>query len=85
MSKGYVSKKRAKAKKQRRLRKKYHNFSCDTCVKAHNFACLKRYQPIRYGSCVVTRYEFCPEWKADKPAQNFLKLHKKVRKFFSKK
>ena len=66
MSKGYVSKKRAKAKRMRRLRKKYKNFSCDTCEKCHNLTCKKRYQATRIGSILVTYYENCDEWKFDK-------------------
>jgi hypothetical protein len=67
MSIGYIPKKRAKARKQRRLRKKYKNFSCSTCQKSHNLSCPKRYQSYRYGGILVTTYENCPDWKAHKP------------------
>lgn len=69
MSIGYIPKKRAKARKQRRLRKKYKNFSCETCAKRHwdykDGPCRKRYQASRIGGIWVGNYENCDQWKAD--------------------
>lgn len=69
MSIGYIPKKRAKAKRLRRLRKKYKNFSCETCAKRHwdykDGPCRKRYQASRIGGIWVSFYENCDEWKAD--------------------
>lgn len=69
MSIGYIPKKRAKARKQRRLRKKYKNFSCETCAKRHldykDGPCKKRYQASRIGGILVSFYENCDQWKAD--------------------
>ena len=69
MSIGYIPKKRAKAKKQRRLRKKYKNFSCETCAKREfgykDGPCKKRYQSSRIGGIWVGNYENCEYWKAD--------------------
>jgi len=66
MSIGYIPKRRAKARKQRRLRKKYKNFSCSTCEKSHNLTCNKRYQASRIGGVLVSYHEICPDWKAYK-------------------
>ena len=66
MSIGYIPRKRAIAKKKRKLRKKYKNFSCDTCVKCHNLTCKKRYKAIRFGRILVTYYENCPDWQVDR-------------------
>lgn len=69
MSIGYIPKKRAKEKRLQRLRKKYKNFSCDTCAKSHFDyelgPCKKRYQTTRGGTLIVGYYENCVEWKAD--------------------
>ena len=69
MSIGYIPKKRAQARKQRKLRKKYKNFSCESCAKRHLDyplgACKKRYQASRIGGIWVSFYENCDEWKAD--------------------
>ena len=62
MSKGYISKKRLRAKRLRRLRKKTQNFSCATCEKFHNFSCDKIYNVTRVGIGVHFR-ENCPKWK----------------------
>ena len=64
MSKGYIPKKRLKEKRLRRLRKKYKNFSCDTCAKKQMGSCEKRYQPTKGGTLMVCYYENCDEWKA---------------------
>lgn len=66
MSIGYMPKKRKKIKRMRRLRKKYGNFSCNTCEKSHNLTCKKRYQATRFGSIMVSYYANCPDWKPDK-------------------
>ena len=65
MSIGYIPRKRAIAKKKKKLRKKYKNFSCDTCVKCHNLTCPKRYKGTRHG-ILVTYYENCPDWQVDR-------------------
>ena len=55
MSWGYVPKKLKQARRQRRIRKKYKNFSCETC---------------HYGTmeCWHRKYDvsvtFCKKWKA---------------------
>ena len=70
MSIGYIPKKRAKVRRLRRLRKKYKNFSCDTCAKRHFDyplgPCKKRYQASCVGGLWVGYYENCDQWKADK-------------------
>jgi len=67
MSIGYIPKKRAKARKVRRLRKKYKNFSCLTCAKNHlgEGFCKKKYIPTPPIGILICNYENCDEWKAD--------------------
>ena len=69
MSIGYVSKKRAKIKRMRKLKKKYKNFSCGTCAKRHfdyKFGpCKKRYQATNAGTLLVGYFEHCEKWKSD--------------------
>ena len=69
MSIGYIPKKRAQAKRLRRLRKKYKNFSCETCAKRHldyvGGPCRRRYRASRIGGIWVSNYENCDQWKAD--------------------
>jgi len=86
MSIGYIPKKRAKVRKQRRLRKKYKNFSCESCAKRHldykDGPCRKRYPTRRMGGILVCFYENCDQWKAD-PNYNRVEaelLRKKVLK-----
>lgn len=66
MSIGYIPKKRAKAKRLRKLRKKYENFSCTTCAKASFGMCKKAYVPTPPIGLFVCTYENCDEWKARK-------------------
>ena len=66
MSIGYIPKKRKQIKRMRRARKKYKNFSCATCEKSKNITCRKRYQSSRIGGILISYYENCPDWKADK-------------------
>ena len=87
MSIGYIPKKRAKARKLRRLRKKYKNFSCETCAKRHldyeYGPCRKRYLRS-YGGIWVANYENCDQWKADKihvePKKPEVKFFKRKRR-----
>ena len=86
MSIGYIPKKRAKVRKQRRLRKKYKNFSCETCAKRHwdykDGPCRKRYPTI--GGIWSGDYENCEYWKAD-PNYNREQAEKPQKKVIKKK
>lgn len=57
MSMGYIPKKKLKARKQRKLRKKYNNFSCASCEKR---VCGI---PTGIGIAIVGPKENCPNWK----------------------
>ena len=61
MSMGYISKKKLYTRRQRKLRKKYKNFSCDTCEKR---ICGVSFGP--FGVAVLRRQENCPNWKQKK-------------------
>lgn len=65
MSIGYISKKRLATKRKQRLRKKYKNFSCETCAKSGFGNCKKKYVPTPIG-ILVGNFESCYEWKAKK-------------------
>ena len=68
MSIGYMPKKLKNARRQRRMRKKYKNFSCTTC--AYNHWCRKRIGRTPAG-VVITKgsLEFCPDWLASDEAK----------------
>lgn len=64
MSWGYVPKKLKYARRQRRMRKKYRNFSCYTC---RNWKfCKKRYIPTPPIGIARFTLENCPDWKVNK-------------------
>ena len=81
MSWGYIPKKLKRQRRQRLLRKKYKNFSCDTCRFAE--VCLK-------GLCSRTsgkgRVEFCFGWKKANKANDATTCSEKKEKtsFFKK-
>lgn len=56
MSMGYIHRKKLNARKQRKLRKKYNNFSCSSCAKN----CGIPTPPI--GGIIIYR-ENCTNWK----------------------
>ena len=58
MGRGHIPKKRLYLMKQRKLRKKYKNFSCQTCAKGF---CGIPTPP--FGTIIAYR-ENCPNWKA---------------------
>lgn len=60
MSWGYVPKKLKYARRQRRARKKWKNFSCETCKYGEGW-CWNR----QYGAIVT----FCPKWKVSYKAK----------------
>lgn len=66
MSMGYIPRKRLQIRRMRKLRKKFKNFSCETCAKRHFIICEKRFVPTPPVGLIVARYENCDEWKADK-------------------
>lgn len=78
MSMGYMPKKQKFARRQRRMRKKYKNFSCITCDK--NLRCRKRIIPTPPLGLIVTNFEFCPEWVAAKKVKKTVKLQPAKRK-----
>lgn len=57
MSIGYIPKKKLYARRQRKLRKKYNNFSCSSCAKG---CCGIPTHP--FGVIIIHR-ENCPNWK----------------------
>lgn len=62
MSIGYMPKKLKNARRQKRMRKKYQNFSCKTCSKASY--CKIRLVPTPPIGVAIFNREFCPEWVA---------------------
>ena len=57
MSMGYIPKKKLYLRRQRKLRKKYKNFSCATCDKG---ICAIPTPP--FGAIMIRRVN-CPNWK----------------------
>lgn len=82
MSKGYIPKRRAQIRKNRKLRKKYKNFSCETCAKRHFADCKKRFIPTPPIGLIVSSYENCNEWKADKEPRLKIETTLKKRRSF---
>jgi len=72
MSMGYIPKKRKKVRHQRRMRKKYKNFSCETCRYAEGF-CRKR-------SRISEKFVKCEYWKASEKAKHPEKFKKESNK-----
>ena len=84
MSMGYIPKKRLYIKRQRKLRKKYKNFSCETCAKTHNWEeyghlCSHRYELTRSFGMTIYNVQNCKYWKASKQKTqpSFLEKSKK--------
>lgn len=59
MSMGYIPKKKLQTKRQRKIRKKYKNFSCQSCEKR----CII---PTSPQSMIVPKMENCPKWQRKK-------------------
>ena len=67
MSIGYMPKKLKYARRQRRMRKKYKNFSCTTCA---DNPCWRRSRLTPFGAFIaVGNVEFCPYWSASDDAR----------------
>ena len=91
MSMGYIPKKRLYLKRQRKLRKKYKNFSCETCAKTHDWEyyghlCSHRYELTRPFGMIVSNVQNCKYWKASKQKlqpiyQDKSKLSTKIKDF----
>lgn len=64
MSWGYVPKKLKYARRQRRAREKWRNYSCYTCRDWNR--CKKRYIPTPPIGVASFTIENCPDWKAKK-------------------
>ena len=62
MSWGYVPKKLNYARRQRRARKKWKNFSCETCLYRDDWCGVR----LRNGN---KKNQFCEGWKADYKAK----------------
>lgn len=69
MSMGYIPKKRLYLKRQRKLRKKYKNFSCETCEKSGFGGCNHRYIPTQPFGMIVCYVQNCKYWKARKESE----------------
>lgn len=69
MSWGYVPKKLRQARRYRRSRKKYKNFSCLTCAYGEG-VCLERRKRIGYGLTEKTIVEYCKDWTVSEKAKN---------------
>lgn len=89
MSMGYIPKKRLYLKRQRKLRKKYKNFSCETCGKRSFGECNHRYLPTQPFGIIVCNVSNCKYWKASEEAkmnakskviQNKPKIRTKIKK-----
>lgn len=84
MSMGYIPKKRLYIKRQRKLRKKYKNFSCITCAKA--IGC--KYKTVCPFGVIMGNIKKCQYWKAREIEKTPYKPKKKenlrdvLRKFF---
>ena len=69
MSWGYVPKKLKKARRQKRLRKKYKNFSCVTC--AYGRGCCPKsnvyYRALWHGEGAIIKN--CTSWEASTEAK----------------
>ena len=74
MSWGYIPKKLKRQRRQSLLRKKYKNFSCDTCRLTDICCSLEKF---RNG-----RVEFCPSWKKTQKANNVGSSSAKKKGFF---
>ena len=68
MSIGYMPKKLKNARRQRRMRKKYKNFSCTTCA---DNPCWRRRSRLTPFGAIITKgnVEFCPYWLASDNAR----------------
>ena len=74
MSMGYIPKKKLYVRRQRKLRKKYKNFSCKTCAKTHDWSecgtlCSHRYELTQPFGMVVSNVQNCKYWKASSVAK----------------
>lgn len=84
MSMGYMPKKVKYAKRQQRLRKKYKNFSCQTCK--YSSFCKHKISSTLIGVIVVKEnIQFCPHWKAEKSKITGIetKKHTSFKKMFN--
>lgn len=59
MSMGYIPKKKLYARRQKKLRKKYLNFSCDSCATSCGI-------PTPPFGIIIIHRKNCPNWKRDK-------------------
>ena len=62
MSWGYVPKKLKYARRRRHVRKKWKNFSCETCLHRNDWCWVKTWNGNQ-------KRQFCERWKADHKAK----------------